>query len=264
MSKFVEEINVEDQQKKFDFFIKNLKGVSYYNKGTFGYTFILEINDQIDSPYKYIDSDQKINKVLLKICGICNLDNCQTKKNLKIITNDGIYNVSTLSDVALKKECELQNKVYACGKQNNDQLCPKMFYCENITGTEITNFLNLLIKLVAPVIPTGFFSRFKEKPKPSKEYNILNGILQNLTQIDGLYISLMEYADGYKTISNKSKEEENYARAALLKLALYCSISHNDPNHTNILINRNNNHILLIDFGSTIHLHDKEQITPEE
>ena len=83
----------------------------------------------------------------------------------------------------------------------------------------------------------------------------------------------MEYADGYIPIKDeildvKTYNDENirnYARTALLKLALYCSISHNDPNLGNILINlENNHHVLLIDFGSTIALHDKQHITPKE
>jgi serine/threonine protein kinase len=63
--------------------------------------------------------------------------------------------------------------------------------------------------------------------------------------------------------SSRTPNKEDYARVALLKLALYCGVSHSDPNKDNILIN-NNNHILLIDFGSIIKEHDKDVITEEE
>ena len=260
MSKF---IHIENSNDDFNFFIQNLKSITYFNKGTFGFTFILEIKDDIESLYEYIESKQKIKKVLLKICGICGEGNCDTKKRITISN----INISTLSVPALEKECELQNKVYDCGEEHGEQLCPKMFYCENMDITKSTTFLTQLIPLVNPVKKTGFFSRFTKPDPPSKEYVILNGILQNLSQIDGLYVSLMEYADGYVTLSQLNYEEkylQNYARAALLKLALYCSISHNDPNKDNILINKLNNHVLLIDFGSTIEQHNKEEITPGE
>lgn len=262
MSKFIQ---VENPNDDFNFFIQNLKSIKYFNKGTFGITFILEIKDDVESPYEYIESKQKIKKVLLKICGICGEGNCDTKKEFTIkIQGMGI---ETLSVPALTKECELQNKVYDCGQEHGEQLCPKMFYCENLDTAKSATFLNPLIKLLSPVKPTGLFAWTKKTPQPSNEYNILNGILQNLSQIDGLYVSLMEYADGYVTLNQLEYEEkslQNYARATLLKLALYCSISHNDPNENNILINKVNNHVLLIDFGSTISLHDKEQITSEE
>lgn len=262
MSKF---IHIENPNDDFNFFIQNLKSITYFNKGTFGFTFILEIKDDIESPYKYIESKQKIKKVLLKICGICGENNCDTKKRITISTDNQKMSIETLSDLALRKECELQNKVYNCGQEHGEQLCPKMFYCENmdITTKSAATFLTQLIPLVSPVKKTGFFSMFKKIEPPSSEYVILNGILQNLSQIDGLYVSLMEYADGYVTL-NQLKSGLDYARVALLKLALYCSISHNDPNKNNILINKVNNHVLLIDFGSTITLHDKEKITPEE
>ena len=263
MSKFIQ---VENPNDNFNFFIQNLKSIKIFNKGTFGYTFILEIKDEVESPYEYIESKQKIKKILLKICGICGEGNCNTKKKLTISSISS--SVETLSVPALEKECQLQNKVYDCGKQNNEQLCPKMFYCENMDIAKTISFLNQLIPLVRPVRKTGFLSMFtKPEPPPSREYVILSEILQNLSQIDGLYVSLMEYADGYVILRQLKYEEkylQNYARAALLKLALYCSISHNDPNQNNILINKVNNHVLLIDFGSTIDLHNKEEITPEE
>jgi hypothetical protein len=262
MSKF---INIENPNDNFNFFIQNLKSIRYLNKGNYGFSFILEIKDDVESPYKYIDSDQNIKKVLLKICGICGEGNCDTKKEITIANTSYI---DTLSVPALEKECELQNKVYDCGQEHGEQLCPKMFYCENIMdNVKSTSFLNQLLPLVSPVKKTGFLSMFKKTEPPSREYVILNGILQNLSQIDGLYVSLMEYADGYVTLDQLKYEEKSgldYARATLLKLALYCSISHNDPNKDNILINKLNNHVLLIDFGSTIDIHDKEKITPEE
>jgi len=261
MSKFIQ---LENPNDNFNFFIQNLKGITYFNKGTFGFTFILEIKDDVQSPYEYIESKQKIKKILLKICGTCGEGNCDTKKKLKISSSS----VETLSVPALEKECQLQNKVYDCGKEHREQLCPKIFYCEIMDTVKTTSFLNQLIPLVSPVKKTGFLNRFKKPEPPSREYVILSEILQNLSQIDGLYVSLMEYADGYVTLRQlEYKKEEylyNYARAALLKLALYCSISHNDPNKNNILINKVNNHVLLIDFGSTIDLHNKEEITPEE
>ena len=130
MSKF---INIESPNENFNFFIQNLKSIRYLNKGTFGFSFILEIKVDVESPYKYIDSDQHIKKVLLKICGICGEGNCDTKRRITIsIPDNQNISISTLSVPALEKECELQNKVYDCGQEHGEQLCPKMFYCENI------------------------------------------------------------------------------------------------------------------------------------
>ena len=262
--------NIVNEEEDFNFFLSNLKNVSYFNKGTFGLTFILELKDDIESPYKYTDGTQ-IKKVLLKLVGICTLENRNTKKTMTTYIDEKFnsYNSQTLTANAVEKECRMQKKVYDCGKEKNIQLCPKMFYCDIKSIENATPLLDTLIKLIGYVKPQASFfnklkSTFKRPNPPPLAYNILDGLKQNISLIDELSFSLMEYADGYNTLSYSSTpNKEDYARVALLKLALYCGVSHSDPNKGNILIN-NNNHILLIDFGSTIDEHDKDVITEEE
>ena len=260
--------NIVNEEDDFNFFLSNLKNVSYLNKGTFGLIFILELKDDIESPYKYTDGTQ-IKKVLLKLVGICTLENRRTKTRMTTYIDDknNNYNCQTLTANAVEKECIMQKKVYDCGKEKNIQLCPKMFYCDIKSIENATQLLDTLIKSIGYVKPqAGLFSKlksaFKRPPPPPLAYNILDGLKQNISLIDELSFSLMEYADGYNTLSS-TPNKEDYARVALLKLALYCGVSHSDPNKRNILIN-NNNHILLIDFGSTIDEHDKDVITEEE
>ena len=240
------------------------------NKGTFGLIFILELKDDIESPYKYTDGTQ-IKKVLLKLVGICTLENRRTKTRMTTYIDDknNNYNCQTLTANAVEKECIMQKKVYDCGKEKNIQLCPKMFYCDIKSIENATQLLDTLIKSTGYVKPqASFYNKLKsivKRPNPPPlAYNILDGLKQNISLIDELSFSLMEYADGYNTLSYSSTpNKKDYARVALLKLALYCGVSHSDPNEGNILIN-NNNHILLIDFGSTIDEHDKDVITEEE
>jgi serine/threonine protein kinase len=267
MSKFVN--NSENPKNDFEFFIENSKNITYLNKGTFGVAFTLALNDGVPSPYKYENGDE-IRKVLLKLVAICSEKNKDTKEHISI--NNEYDNVETLTPDALTKECELQNKVYNCGKEKGIQLCPKMYYCENIMDkNNIVDLLTKIKQFTGYVEKTkDMFNRMKlyfQKPKPPPEaYIILNKLIDNVNNenMDGLYFSLMEYADGYDTLYRSRIEEKySYARVALLRLALYCQLSHNDPNTSNILINKDN-HVLLIDFGSTIDSHDKEIITDEE
>jgi len=272
MSKFVNDS--ENPKNDFEFFIENLKNITYLNKGTFGVAFTLALNDGVPSPYKYENGDE-IRKVLLKLVAISSEENKNKKTHISI--NDNYDTISTLTTDALTKECELQNKVYNCGKEKGIQLCPKMYYCENIMNENIMNekqIIGLLTKIKQ-------FTGYVEKPKsvfnlmksyiktpkpPPPSYIILNKLIDNVKnkKIDGLYFSLMEYADGYYTLDkSRITTKYSYARVALLRLALYCQLSHNDPNTSNILINKDN-HVLLIDFGSTIDSHHKEIITDEE
>jgi hypothetical protein len=262
--------NIANEEEDFNFFLSNLKNVSYFNKGTFGLTFILELKDDIKSPYQYTDGTQ-IKKVLLKLVGICTLENRNTKTRMTTYRDEKFisYNSETLTANAVEKECRMQKKVYDCGKEKNIQLCPKMFYCDIKSIENATQLLDTLIKSTGYVKPQATVlnklkSIVKHPNPPPLAYNILDGLKQNISLIDELSFSLMEYADGYNTLSSySSTNKEDYARVALLKLALYCGVSHSDPNKGNILIN-NNNHILLIDFGSTIDEHDKDVITEEE
>jgi serine/threonine protein kinase len=204
------------------------------------------------------------------LVAICNEENKNIKQNISI--NDKNDTISTLTTYVLTKECELQNKVYNCGKEKGIQLCPKMYYCENIMDkNNIVDLLTKIKQFTGYVEKTkGILNRMKsyiETPEPPPEtYIILNKLIDNVKnkKIDGLYFSLMEYADGYDTLDkSRITTKYSYARVALLRLALYCQLSHNDPNTSNILINKDN-HVLLIDFGSTIDLHDKEIIKDEE
>ena len=267
MSKFVNDS--ENPKNDFEFFIENSNNITYLNKGTFGVAFTLELNDGVASPYKYTNGDE-IRKVLLKLVAICKEENKDTKERISI--NNEYDSVQTLTPNALTKECELQNKVYNCGKEKDIQLCPKMYYCENIMDK--TSIIGLLTKIKQF---TGYVEKTKnafnlvksyiKKPKePPSSYKILNKLIENVNNetMDGLSFSFMEYADGYDSLyRSRVTTKYSYARVAILRLALYCQLSHNDPNDSNILINKDN-HVLLIDFGSTIDLHDKEIITDEE
>jgi hypothetical protein len=269
LDKLVKETNCLTEQECFNFFLSNLKNVSYFKKGTFGLTFILELKDDVESPYKYMDGTQ-IKKVLLKVVGICTLENKNTKDRMITYedSNYNSYNTLTLTKNVLEKECRLQKKIYDCGKTKSIQLCPKMFYCDIKTIEESTSLLDTLITSTGYVKPKSTFLNkistiIRTPPPPPLAFSILSGLNQNLSSIDGLSFSLMEYADGYKTISKNNQNDADYARVALLKLAIFCGVSHSDPNQNNILINQNN-HVLLIDFGSTIEDHDKDIITEEE
>ena len=147
-----------------------------------------------------------------------------------------------------------------------------MYYCENImVKTPIVDLLKQIKQITGYVEPpTNLLHRMKSYIKtpnpPPLSYIILNKLIDNVNNenMDGLSFSFMEYADGYDTLYHSIiKEKYSYARVALLRLTLYCQLSHNDPDDSNILINKDN-HVLLIDFGSTINLHDKEIITDEE
>ena len=264
-------IDIDNEEESFTFFLSNLKNITYLNKGTFGLAFILELKDDVESPYKYMDGTQ-IKKILLKLVGICSLENKDTKQTMTTYTDNvkhNSYDTQTLTANVLEKECMLQKKVYDCGKAKNIQLCPKMFYCNIKTIENAMLLLDTLIKSTGYIKPEATLKNriktlFKSPVLPPLVYNILAGLKQNIDSIDELSFSLMEYADGYETIDlSRNKDTTDYARVALLKLALYCGVSHSDPNMRNILIN-NNNHILLIDFGSTIEDHNKDIITEEE
>jgi hypothetical protein len=69
----------------------------------------------------------------------------------------------------------------------------------------------------------------------------------------------MEYAEGYKETTWDSGRR-NFARISLLRLALFCNISHTDPTTDNILVN-SNNHTLLLGLGS---IDGKEKISDIE
>ena len=109
--------NIVNEEEYFNFFLSNLKNVSYFNKGTFGLTFILELKDDIESPYQYTDGTQ-IKKVLLKLVGICTLENRIIKKIMTTYKDkqNQNYNSQTLTANSVEKECIMQKKLYDCGK----------------------------------------------------------------------------------------------------------------------------------------------------
>jgi serine/threonine protein kinase len=240
------------KDEHFNFFIDNAKNIELFNKGSYGVTFTLELKDNVMSPYKYYDGAQ-IKKILLKLTGLCSNENTSTKSNIKFgINNEERYNLQTLTEDAMQRECELQNKVYNCGVDNNMQLCPKLLYCgKKMNNEDIKTFLAKLIEVTGYTIPakTMFSNPFSKQIPPPITYLFLEELSKNLHQLDGLSVYLMEYADGYIRLSeSKNINAQNYARIALLKLAYYCNVIHMDPNSGNILINGKNN-VLLIDFG---------------
>ena len=182
-------LNSENPQNDFMFFIDNTEKITYYNKGTFGFSFILQLRGGIESPYKYKNNTQ-INKILLKIVGLCSDENKNTKSYITIATGDKTrvknYNSQTLTNAVMEKECALQNMVYVCGEKYNIQMCPKMCYCENIMEEEnVKSFLQKLIKNCGYTPQTtskfGMITNFFKKPDIIPEsYIFLNGLIANL------------------------------------------------------------------------------------
>jgi hypothetical protein len=133
------------------------------------------------------------------------------------------------------KEATIQNEVYNTSI-NNEQLCPEIY------GSYIVDDINAIE--VLELLKT------KCQKKNNEGKNMIEYLQNNLNHYD-LGIIRMEYAKGYKTFREATKNQTLYENViyANIRLLMETGYMHLDLNPGNVMVR--DNEILLIDFGKT-------------
>jgi len=256
-------------ESAFLYFINNCK-FDFFMGGNNGITIIAELNEGIDSCYKYINLynfNLKVNKILLKIVLIkeeneqydsdAEIDYCAYNSD----TND-TNNTSTVNNT------NTVNNINSDKKTSLDYATEKTFIHE--VNTQIELYFKT-IKYFQPICPGICFAKIYEYNNENKLF--LNKILHDndkLKNINNQFGELfhkygliaMEFLESYKplylyTLKKKYTLYNNMSRYLLLNLAIETGYNHADFHQNNILINSRNNtyfdsidgYPILIDFS---------------
>lgn len=238
-------------ESAFLYFINNCK-FDFFMGGNNGITIIAELNEGIDSCYKYINLynfNLKANKILLKIVLI--------KEENEEYNSDDEINYCTYIDTNNRE------------KTNSlDYASEKTFIHE--VNTQVELYFKT-IKYFQPICPGICFAKIYEYNNENKLF--LNKILHDNSKLkninnkfgksfDKYGLIAMEFLESYKPLYlYKSNEKytlyNNMSRYLLLNLAVETGYNHADFHQNNILINNKNNdyfdgfdgYPILIDFS---------------
>ena len=109
------------KEEDLDTFLQDCR-VSYLSSGSFGFIFVVESDT---SPYVSIRDDKRINKMIIKICGISN-----HTFPLIIKIGEEQYKVKTVTEKSFEREIEIQTELFFRTCEYLDPICPCIIHTE--------------------------------------------------------------------------------------------------------------------------------------
>ena len=246
------------KEEDLDIFLQECR-ISYLSSGAFGVVFLVESDT---SPYVSIRDDKRINKMIIKLCGISD-----HTFPLTATIGGKSYTVKTVTEKSFEREIEIQTEVFFRTSEYLDPICPCIIHSE----IKNADFDHVNRERLAPRL-----SNLLSKTVPeSIGYNLLNLFVDQIVsgKLSMYGLICMEYADGFETLHTICKKDpkpikliEEYqtvARYKLIQMTLKTQYTHSDFHYGNILCKDGD--VLLIDFGLSNKLdHEKWKILKKE
>ena len=249
------------KEEDLDMFLQECK-ISYLSSGAFGVVFVVE---SVTSPYVSIRDDKRINKMIIKLCGV----NDHTFSIIATIKGKR-YSVKTVAEKSFEREIEIQTEVFFRTCDYLDPICPCIIHSE----VKSADYDPVTRRRFSPRL-----SHLLTKAEPdTAEYILLKCFLDHITsgQLSKYGLICMEYADGFETLYELKKTEtketieelESIARLKLIQMTLKTHYTHSDFHDGNILCKLGNStqtpEVTLIDFGLCNRLDDDRWKTLKE
>ena len=246
------------KEEDIDIFLQECR-ISYLSSGAFGVVFLVESDT---SPYVSIRDDKRINKMIIKLCGISN-----HTFSLIATIGDKQYGVKTVNERSFEREIEIQTEVFFRTCDYVDPICPCIIHSE----IKSADFDPVKRQRLSPRLSTLLS---KTEPETA-EYILLHLFVEYITtgRLSQYGLICMEYADGFETLHRLKKTEsketieelESIARLKLIEMTLKTSYTHSDFHDGNILCKIGKPHqVTLIDFGLCNRLNDEQWYTLKE
>uniref|UniRef100_A0A6C0D4U9 Protein kinase domain-containing protein n=1 Tax=viral metagenome TaxID=1070528 RepID=A0A6C0D4U9_9ZZZZ len=240
------------KEEDLDIFLQEFR-ISYLTSGAFGVVFLVESET---SPYVSMRNDQRINKMIIKLCGVSNhtFPLTSTIKGRR-------HTLKTVSERSFEREIEIQTELFFRTCEYLNPLCPCIIHSE----IKHADFDAVNRRRLAPRL-----SHLLSKSEPDTlEYYILHFFLQQITSgtLSMYGLICMEYADGFETLYKLKKTESNetitqfesIARMKLIEMTLKTTYTHSDFHDGNILCKKGSTpEVMLIDFGLCNRLNHEE------
>jgi hypothetical protein len=256
----------KDAEKSINFFIENCKSINWLEATGYsasGVIFECNLNDDVESPYEMIRSNDfksPVKTIIIKLVGIDSevidpkSEHAENKKwDIHELPSKMFVSKKLEQEESFKNEINIQTDIFLNTVEYLNPLCPAPIYAsiekDKIKAQE---FIDKMI-----VHATGW------------SINALRGISKNLqSSIPYLGILGMEIAEGYKSFykilyhSGMKKEKirnyENMLRLKIIDLALKTGYSQGDFHSGNLLVNPSIftgyyngiiGNVIIIDFG---------------
>ena len=225
-----------------------------------GFIFIIEVNEA-DALFNGLDVQSKFEKpittILLKFVMIHNsVTSTKPTNDITFTIEDKRIHKRISSKRAFTNEINIQYNVYKNTlSYNNIPICPSIIYNNVLTGVPQTNkyLFNIRSKL---------YKLYGPNDEGNIALQVINQLIKlyNGRRIPDLGIICMEFADGYETLdtymneieANKIQKCDKCISAVIvniIRLFICCGIIHLDLHTKNIMINKELQKSLLIDFG---------------
>ena len=277
----------KDLEDKFNFFITNSK-IYYLAKGSNGLIYKAILNNDIESPYVYLNIDkynQPIKQIIFKLIFLKN--NINKFGTYSILKKGSEKFIRTCTNELFIDEINIQSEIFS--KSMDECLQP---YCPEILYADIYHQNNYLIftdeyNFIQEYIKNEYtFNEYKNIFRYNNINNIndinINSFIDNLfsnNQINNLGIIAMVFAENYQTLeshlihlltmNNKILYNIYVNRCSLLliELAITTGYNHGDFHIGNLMINPDdtlyyNTDIpgspLIIDFGYAKKIDEEE------
>ena len=246
------------KEEDLDIFLQECR-ISYLSSGAFGVVFFVESDT---SPYASIRDDRRVNRMIIKLCGISN----HTFPLTSTIGGKS-YTVKTVTEKSFEREIEIQTEVFFRTCDYLDPICPCIIHSE----VKSADFDTVNRQRLAPRL-----SHLLSKTEANTaEHILLHFFLQQITtgRLSAYGLICMEYADGFEPLYRLKKTEsketiaqlESIARQKLIEMTLKTQYTHSDFHDGNILCKLGNSiqkpQVSLIDFGLCNRLNDDQWIT---
>jgi len=246
------------KEEDLDIFLQDCK-ISYLGSGAFGVVFLVESKT---SPYVSMRNDERINKMIIKLCGVSN----HTFALTSTIKGKG-HTLKTVTERSFEREIEIQTEVFFRTCEYLNPICPCIIHSE----VKHADFDAVNRRRLAPRL-----AHLLSKSEPDTlENSLLHFFLQQITSgtLSMYGLICMEYADGFHTLYRLKQTEpkeiieefESITRQKLIEMTLKTSYTHSDFHDGNILCKKGTNpQVMLIDFGLCNRLNDEEWKTLKE
>jgi hypothetical protein len=246
------------KEEDLDIFLQDCR-ISYLSSGSYGFVFLVR---SATSPYVSIRDDKRINKMIIKLCGISN-----HTFSLSSTFEDKHYRVKTVNERSFEREIEIQTEVFFRTCDYVDPICPCIIHSE-IKGADFDPVKRQRL--------TPRLSNLLSKTEPETvEHILLKLFVDQITKgtLSQYGLICMEYADGFETLHRLKKTEtketidelESIARLKLIEMTLKTTFTHSDFHDGNILCKIGKPHqVTLIDFGLCNRLNDEQWYTLKE
>ena len=246
------------KEEDLDIFLQNCR-ISYLSSGSYGIIFLVK---SATSLYVSIRDDKRINKMIIKICGISN-----HTFSLSSTFEGKQYRIKTVNKRSFEREIEIQTEVFFRTCDYVDPICPCIIHSE----IKSADFDPVKRQRIAPSL-SNLLSKTESE---TVEHILLKLFVDQITRgtLSEYGLICMEYADGFKTLHRLKKTEtketidqlESIARLKLIEMTLKTTYTHSDFHDGNIMCKIGKNpEVTLIDFGLCNRLNDEQWYTLKE